>query len=77
MLTFIIVLLIAATIATFFLIKKGKIADVNNNNIPDVIETKVEAIVADIKEEIKKAKKSAPKSSVVKTSAKKVVKKSK
>jgi len=77
MLTFIIVLVLAAAIATFFLIKKGKIADVNNNNIPDVVETKVGTVVAEIKEEIKKAKKTATKKSVAKTNAKKAVKKSK
>ena len=45
MLTIIIVLAVAAVI-TFFLMKKGKIADANNNNIPDAIENKV----AEVKE---------------------------
>ena len=76
MLTVIIVLALAAALI-FFLTKKGKITDSNHNNIPDVVETKVEAIVADVKEEIKKAKKSVSKNSITKTSAKKVVKKSK
>jgi len=80
MLTVIIVLLIAAAIATFFSMKKGKIADANNNNIPDVIETKVEAIkevVEEIKEEIKKVKKPAAKKPIASTDAKKITKKSK
>jgi hypothetical protein len=70
MLTIIIVLVLAAAL-TFFLTKKGKIADANNNNIPDVIETKVEAI----KEEIKKVKKSAAKNPAASISAKKITKK--
>ena len=80
MLTVIIVLVLIAAL-TFILIKKGKIADANKNNIPDVIETKVEAVVAEVKEEIKKAKKPVAKKpatkATAKTSAKKVVKKSK
>jgi hypothetical protein len=44
MLTFIIALLLASAVITFILIKKGKIADTNTNNIPDVIEGKAEAI---------------------------------
>jgi len=80
MLTVIIVLLIAAIIATFTLMKKGKIADTNNNNIPDVIETKVEAIkevVEEVKEEIKKVKKTTTKKPVASTDAKKITKKEK
>ena len=37
---------------TYFLMKKGKIADANNNNIPDAIEEKVE----EVKVVVKKAK---------------------
>ena len=70
MLTIIIVLVLAAAL-TFFLTKKGKIADANNNNIPDVIETKVEVI----KEEIKKVKKSAAKNPAASISTKKITKK--
>ena len=38
MLTLIIVLLVAAAVATFVLTKKGQIADANQNHIPDVVE---------------------------------------
>jgi beta-lactam-binding protein with PASTA domain len=37
---------------TYFLMKKGKIADANNNNIPDAIEEKIE----EAKVVVKKAK---------------------
>ena len=77
MLTVIIVLVLAAAL-TFFLMKKGKIADTNKNNIPDAIETKVEAV----KEEVKKVKKPAAKNPAAKkpvasTGAKKIIKKEK
>ena len=58
MLIIIVGLLIAATI-TYFLMKKGKIADANNNNIPDAIESKIESIkevVKEVKEVVKEAK---------------------
>lgn len=35
---------------TYFLMKKGKIADANKNNIPDVIDEKVEKVKAVVKE---------------------------
>ena len=79
MLTVIIVLVLAAAL-TFFLMKKGKIADANNNNIPDVIETKVEAIkgvIKEIKEEVKKVKKPAAKKPTTSTDVKKIIKKGK
>jgi hypothetical protein len=63
MLIIIVGLLIAATI-TYFLMKKGKIADANNNNIPDAIESKIEAVkevVKEVKEVVKEAKAKAPK----------------
>ena len=56
MLTIIIVLAVAAVI-TFFLMKKGKIADANTNNIPDAIENKV----AEVKEVVEKVKKTTAK----------------
>ena len=72
MLTFIIVLAVAA-IVIFTLTKKGKIADANNNNIPDAIENKVADVkekVAEVKEEVKevveKVKKAAPKKKTAK-----------
>ena len=79
MLTVIIVLVLSAAL-TFFLMKKGKIADANNNNIPDAIETKVEAIkgvIKEIKEEVKKVKKPAAKKPTASTDAKKIIKKGK
>jgi hypothetical protein len=63
MLTLIIVLVLAAAV-TFVLMRKGKIADTNNNNIPDAIESKIEAVkevVAEVKEIVKEAKVKAPK----------------
>ena len=45
----VIVLAVAAGI-TYLLMKKGKIADANNNNIPDAIEEKVEEVKAVVKE---------------------------
>lgn len=65
MLTLIIVLVLVAAI-TFVLMRKGKIADANNNNIPDAIESKIEAVkevVKEVKEVVAEAKKAkAPKS---------------
>ena len=61
MLTLIIALLVASAILTFILMKKGKIADANNNNIPDAIEDKVEAVkevVEKVEEIVKKVSKS-------------------
>ena len=78
MLTLIIIIAIAA-VATFILMKKGKIADANNNNIPDAIEKPIEVVkeaVAEVKAEVKevaeKVKKVAPaKKPVAKKSVKK------
>lgn len=75
MLTFIIIVVIAAT-ALFVAMKIGKVKDANNNNIPDALEVKVEEIkevVADVKEEVKevveKVKKAVPKKPTAKTNA--------
>ena len=60
MLTLIIALLLVSAVVTFILIKKGKIADANNNNIPDAIEDKVEAVkevVEKVEEIVKKVSK--------------------
>ena len=78
MLTLIIVLVLAAAV-TFVLMRKGKIADANNNNIPDAIEKPIEVVkekVAEVKAEVKevaeKVKQAAPKKKpVAKQSAKK------
>ena len=58
--TFAIVVLVLAigAIATFIAMKTGKVADANNNNIPDAIETKVEAVkeaVAEVKKIVEKS----------------------
>ena len=52
--TFAIVVLVIAigAVATFIAMKKGTIADANNNNIPDAIEEKV----TEVKEVAKKVK---------------------
>ena len=62
----VIVLAVAGGI-TYLLMKKGKIKDTNNNNIPDAIEEKVE----EVKVVVKKAKVKAEK---VKTAVAEVVK---
>jgi len=61
--TFAIVVLVIAigAVATFIAMKKGTIADANNNNIPDVIEEKV----AEVKETAKKVKAVAEKATKV------------
>lgn len=56
----------------FFLMKSGKIEDKDNNNIPDVIEKKVEQVkevVAEVKEVVAEVKEVAQK--VAKPAAKK------
>jgi hypothetical protein len=61
--TFAIVVLVIAigAVATFIAMKKGTIADANNNNIPDAIEEKV----AEVKETVKKVKAVAEKATKV------------
>jgi hypothetical protein len=63
----VVVALAVAGGITYFLMKKGKIADANNNNIPDAIEEKVE----EVKVVVKKAKAKVEK---VKALAEEVVK---
>ncbi len=77
MLTLIIVLVLASAVA-FILMKKGKIADANNNNIPDAIEKPIEVVkekVAEVKAEVKevveKVKKPVAKQNAPKKPAKK------
>jgi cell division protein FtsL len=73
MLTFIIIAVIIA-VAVFVAMKTGKVADANNNNIPDAIEEKI----AEVKEVVDKAKAKiakAPKATKAKTTAKKTTKK--
>lgn len=75
MLTLILVLVLAAAVTAFVLVKKGKVADANNNNIPDVIEKPIEVVksaIAEVKEEVKaKAKKPAAKKKPATKKAKK------
>jgi hypothetical protein len=66
-LVLVVVTLAAAGAITYTLMKKGTIADANNNNIPDTIEEKVE----EVKVVVKKAKAKAEK---VKTAVEQVAK---
>ena len=56
-LVLVVVTLAVAGAITYILMKKGTIADANNNNIPDAIEEKVE----EVKVVVKKAKAKAEK----------------
>ena len=75
---FVVILLAVAGGVTYLLMKKGKIQDLNNNNIPDVIEDKVAEVKEtatnlknDVKAKTKKAKEIvAEVAKVVKTDAK-------
>ena len=49
----VIIVLVLAVVATVILMKKGKIADKDGSNIPDVLEEKV----AEVKKTVKKATK--------------------
>ena len=76
MLTLIIVLVLVGAV-TFVLMRKGKIADANNNNIPDALEKvaakvteEVKETVAEVKEVVAEVKKTkAPKSPKAKVEA--------
>ncbi len=59
--TFAIVVIVLAVAGgiTYFLMKKGKIQDANNNNIPDAVEEKVEEVKVVVKKTAAKAKKVA------------------
>jgi hypothetical protein len=70
MLTFIIIAVIIA-VAVFVAMKTGKVADANNNNIPDAIEEKI----AEVKEVVDEAKAKIAKAPKAKTTAKKTTKK--
>jgi len=60
-LVLVVVTLAVAGAITYILMKKGTIADANNNNIPDAIEEKV----AEVKEVAKKVKAVAEKATKV------------
>ncbi len=74
----IVIALAVAGALTYLLMKKGKIQDLNNNNIPDVIEEKVAEVKEtatnlknDVKAKTKKAKQIvAEAAKVIKTDAK-------
>jgi ABC-type lipoprotein release transport system permease subunit len=74
----IVIALAVAGALTYLLMKKGKIQDLNNNNIPDVIEEKVAEVKEtatnlknDVKAKTKKAKEIvAEAAKVIKTDAK-------
>ena len=69
--TFAIVVVVLAVAGgiTYFLMKKGKIQDANNNNIPDAVEEKVEEVKEVAEEVVKVVEK------VKKPAAKKATKK--
>lgn len=62
----VIICAVIAAVATFILMKKGKVKDDNKNNIPDVVEDKVEEIKEEVKEVVKKAKKATTKKKATK-----------
>jgi methyltransferase-like protein len=66
-----VLLVVAVAVAgavTYILMKKGTIADANNNNIPDAIEEKVE----EVKVVVKKAKAKVEKAKEIVAEVKKV-----
>ena len=67
----VVILLAVASGVTFLLMKKGKIQDANNNNIPDAIEEKVE----EVKVVVKKAKAKVEKTKAVVAEVAKVAEK--
>jgi len=67
-LVLVVVTLAVAGAITYILMKKGTIADTNNNNIPDTIEEKIE----EVKVVVKKAKAKVEKVKTVVDEVKKV-----
>ena len=70
----VLVILIIVAVAVFVAMKTGKVKDANNNNIPDAIEEKVEAVkeaVAEVKEIVEKATKTTTTPKAKNTSSKK------
>ena len=70
----VVIVLAVATGVTYLLMKKGKIQDANNNNIPDAVEEKVEAVVEKVEEVKQVVKKTAAKAKKVADVAEKVAK---
>jgi hypothetical protein len=73
----VVVVLAAAGGITYFLMKKGKIKDANNNNIPDALEEKIEKAKEVVAETKVRAKKVVEEAKDVVAATKEVVKQSK
>lgn len=56
-LAIVVIVLAVATGVTYLLMKKGKIQDANNNNIPDVVEKPIEEVKEVVKKTSAKVKK--------------------
>ena len=73
----ILIALVIAGAVAFFLMKKGKIEDKNGNNIPDVVEEKIEDVKEFVNVVKERTKRVVEETKDVVESAKKVVKQSK
>ena len=73
----ILLALVVAGAIAFFLMKKGKIEDKNGNNIPDVVEEKIEDVKEVVKVVKERVKRVVEETKDVAEAAKKVVKQSK
>jgi len=73
----ILLALVVAGAIAFFLMKRGKIEDKNGNNIPDVIEEKIENVKEVVKVVKERVKRVVEETKDVAEAAKKVVKQSK
>jgi hypothetical protein len=73
----ILIALVVAGAVTFFLMKTGKIEDKDGNNIPDVVEEKIEDVKEVVNVVKERAKRVVEETKDVVETAKKVVKQSK
>ena len=73
----ILLALVVAGAIAFFLMKKGKIEDKNGNNIPDVVEEKIEDVKEVVKVVKERVKRVVEETKDVAEATKKVVKQSK